>query len=115
MVFTPPAWVPKLAFDPPDSTPICDFMLTEHYGRHPLGYSRPPFTCGLTGLEYSALDVRDRVENLAKALAKEFGWHPNTGTEWDKVIGVFSLNTVRNASSETRTRRDVFADSSVLG
>ena len=69
-------------------------MLSESHGRHPLGYSKAPYTCGLSGTQYSALEVRERVENLAKGLAKEFGWHPNQGTEWDKVIGVFAFNTV---------------------
>lgn len=94
MVFYPPTWAPKLPFDPPDSIPISEFMLNENYGRHPLGYSKAPYTCGLSGAEYSALEVRERVENLAKGLAKEFSWHPNQGTEWDKVIGVFTYNTV---------------------
>ena len=97
MVFTAPSWVPKLPFDPPDSIPISEFMLNEDYGRHPLHHARPPFTCGLSGAEYSALEVRDRVEKLTRALSKELGWHPNKGTEWDKVIGVFSLNTVRSS------------------
>lgn len=94
MVFTAPSWVPKLPFDPPDSIPISEFMLNEDYGRHPLHHARPPFTCGLSGAEYSALEVRDRVEKLTRGLSKELGWHPNKGTEWDKVIGIFSLNTI---------------------
>ncbi|KAF2728759.1 phenylacetyl-CoA ligase-like protein [Polyplosphaeria fusca] len=94
MPFYPPSWVPKLPFDPPDSIPICDFMLEETWGRHPLGYSRPPFTCGLSGKAYSSLEVRERVDYLARALSKELGWSPNSGSEWDKVIGVFSVNTL---------------------
>ena len=94
MVFTSPAWVPKLPFDPLDSVPICDFMLNEKYGRHPISRSKAPFTCGLTGDEYSTVEVRKRVDGLAKSLSKELGILPNTGTEWDKVIGVFSVNTV---------------------
>ena len=94
MVFGPPAWVEKLPFDPPDSIPISEFMLNEAYGRHPLHHARPPFTCGISGAEYSAQEVHKRVEHLARALSKELGWQPNIGTEWDKVIGVFSLNTV---------------------
>ena len=70
-------------------------MLNEQYGRHPFAQSRQPFTCGLNGVGYSALHVRDRVEHLARALNKEFGWDPNSGSEWDKVVCVFSLNTVR--------------------
>jgi len=94
MVFTPPDWVRKLPQDPPDSIPISEFMLNELYGRHPLGYSKAPFTCGLSGLEYSALEVKERVEYLARGLAKELGWQPNQGSEWDKVVGVFSVNTI---------------------
>lgn len=102
MVFTPPSWVPQLPMDPPDSIPISEFMLSDKYGRHPLQHSRPPFTCGLTGAEYSALEVRERVNALARGLSKELGWLPNKGTEWDKVIGVFSVNTVRLSSRNTR-------------
>lgn len=80
--------------DPPDSIPISDFMLDEKWGRHPFGNSRPPFTCGLSGVEYSSTEVRDRVNALARALSKELGWKPNEGVEWDKVIAIFSLNTV---------------------
>ncbi|CAL8577205.1 hypothetical protein XPA_003049 [Xanthoria parietina] len=94
MVFTSPQWVPQLPFDPPDSLSISEFMLNEQYGRQPIAHSRPPFTCGLTGLEYSAHQVKDRVDQLAKALSKELGWKPNQGTEWDKVAGIFSVNTV---------------------
>ncbi|KAL8945046.1 MAG: hypothetical protein Q9216_000030 [Gyalolechia sp. 2 TL-2023] len=93
MVFTAPQSVPKLPFDPPDSIPICDLMLDEQYGRRALSDSRPPFTCGLTGAEYSAPEVKKRVEQLARALSKELGWEPNKGTEWDKVAGIFSVNT----------------------
>ena len=70
-------------------------MLDEAYGRHPLNKSKNPFTCGLSGRTYSAKEMVDRVELLARALSKEFGWQPNRGTEWDKVIGIFALNTVR--------------------
>lgn len=94
MVFFPPKWVPELPFDPPDSIPLNEFMLNEQYGRYPLHQSRQPFTCGLTGFGYSALEVRDRVDKLARALAWELGWKPNEGTEWDKVVGIFSVNTI---------------------
>ncbi|KAJ4374803.1 hypothetical protein N0V83_001880 [Neocucurbitaria cava] len=94
MPFHPPSWVPQLPFDPPDSIPISDFMLDENHGRHPLGYAQNPFTCGLTGKTYSSLEVKERVDYLARGLAKELGFHPNKGSEWDKVIAVFSVNTL---------------------
>ncbi|KAF1985343.1 acetyl-CoA synthetase-like protein [Aulographum hederae CBS 113979] len=94
MPFTPPPFVGKLPFDPPDSISIADFMLDETWGRHPLGYSRNPFTCGLTGTSYSFLEVKERVDFLARAIADEMSWSPNKGNEWDKVVAVFSVNTI---------------------
>jgi hypothetical protein len=75
-------------------------MLDDNYGRCPLKNSRNPFTCGLSGRTYSGLEMADRVELLARAMAKEFGWQPNKGTEWDKVVGIFALNTVRDNQKE---------------
>lgn len=96
MVFISPSWVPSLPFDPPDSVPIHEFMFDEKHGRYPIQKSKPPFTCGLTGHEYSTAEVRERVNDLAQGLSKELNWQPNSRSEWEKVIGVFSLNTVSN-------------------
>ncbi|PYH88435.1 phenylacetyl-CoA ligase [Aspergillus ellipticus CBS 707.79] len=93
MVFHPPKESGVLPHIP-DNVPISEFMLTDLYGRNPLGYSRDPFTCGLSGKTYSWLEVVDRVDHLARAMAKEFNWGPNNGTEWDKTAALFSLNTV---------------------
>lgn len=78
----------------PESISIERFMFDEHYGRHPIGYSNAPFTCGITGKTYDAFEVKQRVDFLARALTKELGMKPNEGTEWDKVVGVFSMNTI---------------------
>lgn len=94
MVFYPPSWVPKLPFDPPDSIPISEFMLEDKYGRNPIAKSRPFFICGISGKQVTGEEAKERVEYLSRALAKELGWNPNEGTEWDKVCGVFSVNTV---------------------
>jgi hypothetical protein len=83
----------------PDDIPISDFMLDERYGRHPLDNSLDPFTCGLSGKSYSAHEVVNRVNYLARSLAKGFGWQPSHGTEWDKVVCIFSLNVVGNETS----------------
>jgi len=99
MPFYPPSWVPKMALDPPDSISIDQFMLDPKYGRHPLEASHNPFTCGITGKSYSALEMGKRVDHLARSLSKELGYQPNKGTEFDKVIGVFSVNTVGFASA----------------
>ena len=80
--------------DPPDSIPIHEFWGDERYGRLPFAQSRDPFTCGVTGRVRTNADMAERLELLARALAARLGWHPNLGTPWDKVVGVFSFNSV---------------------
>ena len=94
MVFYPPSYVPKCP-EIPDTVPICDFMIDEQYGRKPVAESWDSYTSGMTGRTVTAKQQVDRVAPLARTLAKEFGWKVNEGTEYDKVVGVFALNTVR--------------------
>lgn len=93
MVFYPEKWVPELP-EIPDNVPICDFMLDEQYGRRPYSESWDTYTCALSGRSITATQQRDHVEKLSRALAQQFGWKVNEGTEYDKVVGVFALNTV---------------------
>lgn len=93
MVFVPPSFAPPLPHVP-DSVPICEFMLDEKHGRKPIKQSWDSYTCGLTGKTVTAQQQKDRVELLARSLVKEFGWKVNEGTEYDKVVGVFALNTI---------------------
>ena len=132
MVFYPPPWVPKLPFgksavspaplrvwflyrlpdsarhatnvnpDPPDSVTIGEFMNSDAYGRFPISKSRNPFTCGLTGKTYTTKESHERSEQLAKALSKIMGWAPNRDSPWDKVIGLFSVNTVCDLNAPKR-------------
>ncbi|PGH00705.1 hypothetical protein AJ79_08125 [Helicocarpus griseus UAMH5409] len=95
MVFKAPSWAPNVGPDLiPDSIPISDFIFNEKCGRPSLSNSKNPFVWGASGEGYSATQVQHRVDCLAKSFSREFGWHPNRGSEWDKVIGVFSLNTI---------------------
>ncbi|KAG5291508.1 AMP dependent CoA ligase [Histoplasma ohiense] len=95
MVFQSPSWASSMPSSSiPDSTPICDFIFDEKYRRPSLASSRNPFVWGISGEGYSAVQVWQRVDYLARSLAQEFGWHPNRGSEWDKIIGIFSLNTI---------------------
>jgi hypothetical protein len=82
--------------DPPDSITIEEFMGNEKYGRSQLSKSRNPYTCGLTGKTYSAKEVKSRTAFLARAISRKLGFSPNEGTEWDKVVCVYSLNAVRS-------------------
>ncbi|KAH8688456.1 hypothetical protein BGZ61DRAFT_533234 [Ilyonectria robusta] len=96
MVFTAPEWVPQLPFEIPDSITIAEFMRNEQYGRYPVAESRNPYTCGLTGKTYSAAEVVKREDWMARAIAKRLGFDTfdRDSTEWDKVVGLFSFNTI---------------------
>ncbi|KAM0413600.1 hypothetical protein ACHAPT_013624 [Fusarium lateritium] len=94
MVFTPPPAVPKLPFDPPDSITIPDFVFSDKYGRKPISRSRGPYTCGITGESYTTAEVVEREKLLARALAKRLGYDLAEGTEWDRVLALYSLNTI---------------------
>lgn len=105
MPFHPPSWVPQLAESPPDSISIHDFVFEEKYGRFPLKDSRPFFTCGVSGDSVAPLDLKKRVDYLARGLADELGFQPNAGSEWDKVIAVFSANALDNLPLAWATHR----------
>lgn len=94
MIFTAPDFVPPLG-PVPDTVPICDFMFDERYGRRPISESLDAYTCGLSGRSISASEQKERVDALAWSLCHEFGWEVNEGSEYDKVVGIFALNTVR--------------------
>lgn len=83
-----------MTLGPPDSIPISEFMLDDKHGRHPSDKSMNPFTCGISGRTYTHKEMVNRVDLLARALSEELGWQPNQGSEWDKVAGIFALNTV---------------------
>ncbi|KAJ5182630.1 Acyl-CoA ligase inpC [Penicillium capsulatum] len=80
----------------PDDIPISEFMLNEKHGRVSHASSRDPYTCGITGKSYTSRQVVDRVDHIARGLAKEFSWSPNLGSEWDKTLAVFSVNTIES-------------------
>ncbi|KAF4988178.1 hypothetical protein FDECE_15154, partial [Fusarium decemcellulare] len=92
MVFYPPAWVPAMPIEPPDSISIADFMSDDRYGRYPIDKSRNPFTCGLTGKTYSAIEVVEREKSMARAIFKRLSLN-DTNSVWDTVVALFSLNT----------------------
>lgn len=117
MVFTPSESLPKLPRgklprrpvppplpaqpdtfnpDPPDSITIAEFVNNEKYGRYPVAKARNPFTCGITGKTYTMTEVLQREDFMARAIGKRLGYDICDGTEWDRVVGLFSLNTVRS-------------------
>ncbi|KAH8760240.1 phenylacetyl-CoA ligase [Hyaloscypha sp. PMI_1271] len=46
-----------------------------------------------------SMSAMDRVQCLARALAQGMGWEVNRGSEFDKAVCVFALNTPRKAIS----------------
>ncbi|CCT69828.1 probable phenylacetyl-CoA ligase [Fusarium fujikuroi] len=93
MVFYPPPSV-SLPFEPPESITIPDFIFSDKHARKPIAQSRNPFTCGISGKTYTTEEVIQREKLLARALAKRLGYDVHDGTEWDRVVALFSVNTI---------------------
>ncbi|TPX11484.1 uncharacterized protein E0L32_007903 [Thyridium curvatum] len=94
MVFSASSRWGPLSFEPPSDIPISQFILEDRWGRHPVESSRPMYTCGLSGISYSVDDVKHRTEAIAASLGDVMSWSPNKGNEWDKVVAIYSYNSV---------------------
>ena len=79
----------------PDSITIEEFIRNEQYGRYPLAKARNPYTCGITGTTYSAAQVAERTDYMARAISKRLGFNPQEESEWERVGAIYSVNTVR--------------------
>lgn len=88
-------WLIQDTTDIPDTVSLPDFVLDNNYRSVPHEKAKNPFTCGLSGKTYTSLEFKDRAGWLARALHQELGFQVNQGTEWEKVIGIYTLNTVR--------------------
>ncbi|KAL4910502.1 hypothetical protein BDW74DRAFT_184412 [Aspergillus multicolor] len=94
MIFTPPAWGPSMSAIP-DSTPIHEFLMQrDNKNLYNWSAEKPALTCAVSGQSYTIQTIAERVEALARALGKELGWTPNEGSPWEKVVGIFSFNTL---------------------
>lgn len=102
MVFTSPSWVPPMV-ESPDTLSLPDFLNNNEYRDVPLEKAKNPFTCGISGRTFTALEQKQRIQWLTSALQKELGWAVNEGSEWDKVVGIFSLNTVDSLTAAFAT------------
>ncbi|KEF56704.1 uncharacterized protein A1O9_06893 [Exophiala aquamarina CBS 119918] len=93
MGFITPAWVPKLP-EIPDTLPLNDFIFEEEHGRAPIASSLDPYIDGVSGKSIGPLALKENVDCLARALARELDWGVNKGSEFSKVAGIFALNTI---------------------
>ena len=95
MVWLPAPWTPKMPYEPPDSITIEQFVMDDQWRTIPLRTSRPPFSHSTGKNGRSGIEVIRRVDHLSRALSRMLDWHPK-GAERDKVMAIFSINTVRS-------------------
>lgn len=94
MIFSSPSWVPQISGAAPDTQTVGEFVLDPN-SRLPLQTAgTPPFVDAISGKSYLIENLRERVELLARSLAQNLGWSPNAGDPWDKVVAIYSINTV---------------------
>lgn len=96
MIFTPPEWGREM-LPIPESTPLYDFIIQRDC-RHLYNWVEDSKTliCGASEKAYTLQTISARVEALARSMSHELGWLPNSGSAADKVVGIFSFNTVRD-------------------
>jgi len=95
MVFSSPDWASDIPWEIPDSIPLGQFSLEGLARNSQQESTRPLLIDGISGKSYFRAELHERVEFLAGGLAKELGWSPNEGSPWEKVVAIYSLNTVR--------------------
>ncbi|KAF5019854.1 hypothetical protein F66182_8133 [Fusarium sp. NRRL 66182] len=98
MTFHPPQWLPSLP-DIPDSVSVADFINTESHGRRAFSASKTPYTCGVTGQSRTAAEVAQRVEYLARGLAKAIDYIPATHAV-HRVAGIVTPASMAHSASE---------------
>ncbi|KAF4343011.1 AMP-binding enzyme [Fusarium beomiforme] len=84
--------------DPPDLIPLQQLILDEIYGRRPIAKSRHLYICGLTAKSFPFNVVEKRIDYVSSARSRRLNILPNEGTEWDKIVAVFSLNMLFNTT-----------------
>ncbi|KAL4869853.1 hypothetical protein BDV12DRAFT_208180 [Aspergillus spectabilis] len=94
MIFSSPSWVPDIPCEIPDSITVGQFALQGNASLPPQSGGKHPFVDAITGKSYSSKTLVERVEVLSRSLAQEFGWSPNEGAPEDKVVGIYSWNTL---------------------
>ncbi|KAL4915860.1 hypothetical protein BDW62DRAFT_203312 [Aspergillus aurantiobrunneus] len=94
MVHSSPSWVPQIPCEIPDTTTVGQFALDGNASLPPQCGGKPPFVDGITGKSYSSKTLSERVEWLSRSLARELGWSPNEGAPEDKVVAIYSWNTL---------------------
>ncbi|KAF2468738.1 acetyl-CoA synthetase-like protein [Lindgomyces ingoldianus] len=94
MVFKSPPWVPQGLFEIPETLPVGEFALIGRPQPSTDLAPRPVVTCGLSDKSYTRNEVKQRVDLLSRSLCKELGWSSNVGSPSDKVVAIFSLNTI---------------------
>ncbi|KAL4880710.1 hypothetical protein BJY04DRAFT_207902 [Aspergillus karnatakaensis] len=94
MIFTPPEWGREM-MPIPESLPIYEFLLKRDSRQiYNITEGRATLTCAQSDKSYTLETIQERVDALSRSLGHELGWSPNEGSSWDKVIGIFSFNTI---------------------
>ncbi|KAH8172096.1 AMP-binding enzyme domain-containing protein [Sarocladium implicatum] len=107
MTFHPPSYVPDVPL-PADDVSIPDFLFgpkSEEYGGVQKSKALNPFTDALTGRTFTRDEYHDRYQSLARALAAELGVEVNGEAELEKVIGIYSYNSIDTMAAAFATHR----------
>ena len=94
MVFYPPPKTLRLPYEPPDNLTLEQFITSDEHRPIPFRLARPPFSdgCGEAGTQPA--ECLRRIDLLSRSLNHILDWRLDHGSEWNKVMAIFTLNTV---------------------
>ncbi|KAL4962934.1 acyl--CoA ligase [Aspergillus stella-maris] len=94
MVYSSPSWVPRIPCEIPDDVTVGQLALNGNANLPPQCGGKPPFVDAINGKAYDTKTLLQRVDYLSRSLAQELGWSPNEGNPEDKVVAIYSWNTL---------------------
>lgn len=101
--FVAPPWAPTVNdADIPDHFSLLNFVFDDDYRPFKSNESPAPFIDGISGLAYTVLETRQRIEWLAAGLASQLGIDCAHGSALDRVISIFAVNNVSDSSPRTK-------------
>ncbi|KAF5531816.1 phenylacetyl ligase [Fusarium phyllophilum] len=91
MVFTSPAWVPQLPYEPPDDITLESFLQESwRFG----SADHIVLSCGVSGTSYTAQQLMDRTDQISAGLASQLQWKTEANKACPIVVGVYAPNSI---------------------
>lgn len=108
MIFRSPSWVPQIDKGIPDTVLVGDFVTQRNHNLYDWSDDKATLICAISNKTYDMKTIKQRISRLSRSLSKELDWSSNAGSPWNKVIGIFSYNTVCSITDNSYPKAKYF-------